>query len=60
MRPKEEKKLRLGKVTIQDLNCALDRTDQKMVKGGTADSEKGTTQVPVFCKPTTVESDGTW
>jgi len=60
MKPSKEKKLRLGKVTIQDLNSALHRDDQERVKGGTADSEKGTTQVPVFCKPTTVESDGTW
>ena len=46
---KEEKKLRLGKTKIQDLNTALDSDAQKRVKGGTGNGQEGTTQVPIYC-----------
>jgi hypothetical protein len=49
MKPKEEKKLRLGKETIQDLDTVLDRDDQKWVRGGSKSEQEGTTEVPVFC-----------
>lgn len=49
MKQKKEKKLRLGKQTIQDLNTVLDRDDQKRVKGGSFNCQAGTTQVPIFC-----------
>ena len=51
MKQKKEKRLRLDKQTIQNLDTVLDRDDQKRVKGGTNTVEPGTTQVPVFCKP---------
>jgi len=47
MKQKKEKKLRLGKMTIQNLNTVLDQDDQKRVKGG----QDGTTQIPIYCKP---------
>ena len=51
MKQKKEKKLCLGKMTIQNLNTVLDQDDQKKIKGG----EPGVTQVPVYCltNPTT-------
>ncbi|NIM11787.1 MAG: hypothetical protein GTO45_06680 [Candidatus Aminicenantes bacterium] len=49
MKPKEEKKLTLGKETIQDLDTVLDRDDQKRVKGGSKIEGLGTTEVPIFC-----------
>jgi hypothetical protein len=49
MKQKKEKKLRLGKETIQDLNTGLDRDEQKRVKGGTGTSQQGTTEVPIYC-----------
>lgn len=49
MKPKKERKLRLGKTTIQDLNIILDRDDQNRVKGGTKSEQGGTTEVPIFC-----------
>jgi hypothetical protein len=49
MKQKKEKKLGLGKETIQDLDTVLDRDDQKWVKGGSQNEYVGTTQVPVFC-----------
>lgn len=48
---KREKKLWLGKVTIQDLNTVLDRDEQRTAKGGTKDEPWGTTAVPIYCKP---------
>lgn len=48
---KKEKKLRVGKITIQNLNTALGKNEQKTVKGGTAVAAPGTTQVPIYCKP---------
>ena len=52
MKQEKEKKLRLGKETIQDLDTAvLDRDEQKRVNGGTGSGQRngGTTEVPVFC-----------
>ena len=49
MKPKKERKLRLGKTTIQDLNIILDRDDQNRVKGGTKIEGLGTTQIPIYC-----------
>jgi hypothetical protein len=49
MKPKQEKKLHLGKVTIQDLDKVLDREEQKKVKGGTGTMNPGTTDVPIYC-----------
>jgi hypothetical protein len=49
MKPKEEKKLSLGKETIQDFVTFLDRDDQKWVKGGSQRPTKGTTQIPIYC-----------
>ena len=46
---KKEKKLRLGKVTVQHLNAALDRDEQKTIKGGTDINSALTTIVPIFC-----------
>lgn len=48
---KKEKKLHLGKITIQDLNTILDRAEQQTIKGGSDDGTSWTTQVPVVCKP---------
>jgi hypothetical protein len=48
---KKEKKLRLGRITLQNLNTALDKNEQKAVKGGTDGGAPGTTQVPIYCKP---------
>ena len=51
MKQKKEKKLRLGKETIQDLNTVLDRDEKKRLKGGTGTgtSQQGTTEVPIYC-----------
>ncbi len=49
MKQKKEKKLRLDKETIQNLDIVLDSDDQKRVKGGTANPSPGTTDVPVHC-----------
>lgn len=46
MKQKKEKKLHLGKVTIQNLDTVLAQDDQKRIKGG------GTTKLPIYCKPT--------
>jgi hypothetical protein len=45
---KKEKKLRLKKIKIQNLTTALDRDEQKQVKGGNFMIGPGTV-VPVFC-----------
>ena len=47
MKQKKEKKLRLSKETVQDLDTVLDRDDQKWVKGGSQDM--GPTLVPIYC-----------
>lgn len=49
MKPKKERKLRLGKMTLQDLNIILDRDDQNRVKGGSKTEQGGTTQIPIYC-----------
>jgi hypothetical protein len=48
----KEKKLCLGKVTIQDFETHLDNDDQKTIKGG-ADNVQyvGTTNMPIYCRP---------
>ena len=51
MKQKKEKKLCLGKMTIQNLDTVLDKDDQKGVNGGTAGGQRGTTEVPIFCNP---------
>jgi hypothetical protein len=48
MKQKKEKKLRLGKETIQDLNTILNRDEQKRIKGGTS-AQQGTTEIPIYC-----------
>ena len=48
MKEKKEKKLRLNKITIQDLDFVLDRVEQKEVKGGSK-TKFGTTDIPVIC-----------
>ncbi len=49
MKQKKEKKLRLDKETIRNLDIVLDKDDQKRVKGGTAKANLFNTQVPIFC-----------
>ncbi|MCX6584719.1 MAG: hypothetical protein NT166_31490 [Candidatus Aminicenantes bacterium] len=49
MKQVNEKKLHLGKMTIQDLNSALDRDEQQKVMGGSATTNPGTTDVPIYC-----------
>ena len=49
MKQKKDKKLRLSKETIQDLNIVLDRDEQKRVKGGTVNANQVNTEVPIFC-----------
>ena len=46
MKQKEEKKLRLGKMTIQNFDTVLDHDYQKRINGG----KRGNTVVPVYCK----------
>jgi len=50
MKQKKEKKLCLGKMTIQNLDTILDKDDKKGVKGGTAGETRGT-DVIIFCNP---------
>ncbi len=47
MKQKKEKKLSLGKETLQDLSIVLDKDEQKKVKGGSLGF--GPTQVPIYC-----------
>ena len=49
MKQKKEKKLRISKETIRNLDIVLDKDDQKRVKGGTAKTKGLNTQVPIFC-----------
>jgi len=54
MKTKKDRKLSLGKVTIQDLDShpeRLAREDQEAIKGGTNNNCVLTTVVPVFCEP---------
>jgi hypothetical protein len=48
MKQKKEKKLRLDKMTIQNLETVLNPDDQKRVKGG----EPECTAVPIYCLTT--------
>ena len=50
MKQKKEKKLCLGKMTIQNLDTVLDKDDQKRVQGGTAGEHRGT-ELVIFCNP---------
>ena len=43
MKKKNEKKLQLGKVSVQD----LDRDEQKAVKGGFNNGQTGVTEIPI-------------
>ncbi len=49
----KEKKLRLGKITVEDLSIRLAHDEQQQVKGGIdngpTDVTYGTTNIPVFC-----------
>lgn len=45
----KEKKLRLSKITIRDLDTDLDKEQQKAVKAGTGVVPLGTTNIPIFC-----------
>ena len=45
MKLKKDKKLRLDKITIRDLDSILERDEQKAVRGGL-----GTTDLAAFCK----------
>jgi hypothetical protein len=49
MKQQKEKKLRLTKETIQDLDSVLDRDNQKKVKGGSQTDQTMNTQIRVFC-----------
>ena len=48
MKQKTQKKLCLGKVTIQNLGITLDPQDQKMINGG-SNPKSGVTNIPIFC-----------
>jgi hypothetical protein len=50
MKPKQEKKLGLGKEIIRNLDSVLERDEQKRVKGGTLPKPQGNTDVPFYCK----------
>ncbi|MCK4761752.1 MAG: hypothetical protein KAW12_06085 [Candidatus Aminicenantes bacterium] len=47
----KEKKLKLEKSTVQNLNTILDREEQELLKGGTNVVPMGTTAVPIYCRP---------
>jgi hypothetical protein len=51
MKKRSEKKLTLGKVTIQYLQANLDRDEQKAVRGGSVIYPEGTTRIAVYCYP---------
>ena len=59
MKERKEKRLSLNKVTIQDLEPALnrdfvsslERDEQKTIKGGKGEILSGVTVLPVYCKP---------
>jgi hypothetical protein len=49
MKQQNEKKLRLGKHTIQDLDSHLDREAQDAIKGGNDQNVQASTIMPVIC-----------
>jgi len=51
MKKSNEKKLVLGKVTIQDCQVELGQDEQKAVRGGSDVNPAGTTNIAVYCKP---------
>lgn len=50
MKQQNVKKLSLNKVTIQDLQITLDRDELGMVRGGSATTQPGTTDIAVYCR----------
>ncbi len=48
MNEKKEGKLRLNKITIQDLET-LNKNEQKEVNGGSVNNQPGITNRPIFC-----------
>lgn len=51
MKEKKEKKLRLERISIQDLNMVLDSDQKNAVKGGSINNMYGLTNIPVVCIP---------
>jgi len=51
MKKQKEKKLHLNKVTVENLDGALDKSEQKMIQGGSDTGSTFTTIVPVYCEP---------
>jgi hypothetical protein len=49
MKQNNTKKLVLNKITIQDLQAALNQDELKKVNGGSATTTPGTTEPPIFC-----------
>ncbi len=45
----KEKKLRLGKITVEQFRDDLDNEELQNVKGGIDTMEVGTTSMPIFC-----------
>ncbi len=45
----KDKKLPLGKVTVEDLSIHLDDEEQSKIKGGSDPDPAGTTNIPIFC-----------
>lgn len=49
MKQQNVKKLSLNKITIQDLQVALNRDELNMIHGGSATNNPATTEPPIFC-----------
>ncbi len=49
MKEKKDGKLRLNKITIQNLDSVLGRDEQKVIKGGSDNNQPGITNRPIFC-----------
>jgi hypothetical protein len=45
---KKERKLQLGKITIQDL-ISLKEKELEKINGGSDVGQQGTTNIPIFC-----------
>jgi len=43
------KKLSLVKITIQDLDCTLDRSEQQAARGGSVSGPLRSSIIPVIC-----------
>jgi hypothetical protein len=48
MNEKKERKLRLNKITVQNLDT-LNKDEQKVIKGGSDNNQPGITNRPIFC-----------